>query len=67
MKNIKNIPNITIPNVNIWDLNKLCNKLLNKIKTPVNLYSFLSKPSFVLSSLLIFFINSSLLKFSKSL
>ena len=38
--NIKNIPTITNPKVKICDLNKLCNKLLNKIKTPANLYSF---------------------------
>ena len=39
IKNIVKIPIITIPKVKIWDLNKLCNKLLNKIKTPANLYS----------------------------
>ena len=29
IKNIKNIPSNTIPKVRIWDLNKLCSKLLN--------------------------------------
>ena len=31
IKNMKKIPTITIPNVKIWDLNKLCKRLLNKI------------------------------------
>ena len=64
-KNIKKIPSMTIPKVSIWDLNRLCNKLLNKIRTPVNLYSSLSKPNFVFKSELIFLIKSFLLKFSK--
>ena len=51
IKNIANMPNITIPRVRIWDLNKLCNKLLNKISTPANLYSSLSNFNLVLSSL----------------
>ena len=42
IRNIKKIPAITKPRVNICDLNKLCNKLLNKIKTPVSLNSFFS-------------------------
>ena len=37
--NIEKIPIITNPKVKICDLNRLCNKLLNKIKTPANLYS----------------------------
>ena len=50
IKNIKKIPIITIPKVSIWDLNRLCNKLLNKIRTPANLYSSLSKPNFIFKS-----------------
>ena len=38
IKNIKKIPSITTPKVNICDLNRLCNKLLNSIKTPASLY-----------------------------
>ena len=49
-KNIAKIPSITIPNVSICDLNKLCSKLLNKIRTPANLYSSFSKPNFVFNS-----------------
>ena len=41
MKNIVEIPSITIPKVSICDLNKLCNKLLKRIKTPASLYSSL--------------------------
>ena len=63
IRNIKKIPRITIPKVSICDLNKLCNKLLNKIKTPDNLYSFFSNPYLVFSSELILFIKSFLLKF----
>ena len=63
-KNIINIPAITKPNVKIWDLNKLCSKLLNRIRTPANLYSSFLKPSLFSKSLFIFFINSFLLKFS---
>ena len=40
-KNIAEMPSITIPKVNICDLNKLWSKLLNKIKTPANLNSSL--------------------------
>ena len=47
--NIVNIPIITNPKVKIWDLNKLCNKLLNKIKTPASLYSLSSNPILFLS------------------
>ena len=36
IKNIEKMPNITIPKVRICDLNKLCNKLLNKINTPAS-------------------------------
>ena len=45
IKNIKVIPAITIPKVNICDLNKLCKRLLNNIKTPDNLNSLESKPN----------------------
>ena len=38
-KNIKVIPAITIPKVNIWDLNKLCNRLLKRIRIPASLNS----------------------------
>ena len=62
--NIENIPIITNPKVKICDLNKLCNKLLNKIKTPANLYSFSSSPILFLRSKLILLIRSFLLKFS---
>ena len=44
IKNIINIPTITKPKVKICDLNKLCNKLLNKINTPASLYSSFFKP-----------------------
>ena len=65
---MQNIPNMTIARVSIWDLNKLCNKLLNKIKTPVSLYSFFSKPNFVFKSSFIFFTRSFLLRsFKESL
>ena len=49
-KNIAKIPSITIPNVSICDLNKLCSKLLNNIRTPANLYSSFSKPNFEFNS-----------------
>ena len=65
IKNIKKIPRITKPKVNICDLNRLCNKLLNKIKTPVNLYSSLFKPILVFNSELILLIKSFLLRFFK--
>ena len=45
IKNIPNIPIITKPSVRICDLNKLCNKLLNKIKTPASLYSSFLRPN----------------------
>ena len=45
IKNITNIPIITKPRVKICDLNKLCNKLLNKISTPANLYSSSFNPN----------------------
>ena len=61
IKNIKNIPSNTIPKVRIWDLNKLCSKLLNSIKTPANLYSSFDKPNLVFNSELIFYIKSFLL------
>ncbi len=50
IKNIINIPNITKPKVKICDLNKLCNKLLNNIRTPPNLNSLSSKPSLFFKS-----------------
>ena len=53
-KNIDIIPIITIPKVSICDLNKLCNKLLNKIRTPDSLYSSFSNPSFLFKSEFIF-------------
>ena len=62
------MPSITIPNVSICDLNKLCNKLLNKITTPANLNSSVLKPILVFSSLFIFLIKSFRLKsFKESL
>ena len=64
-KNIANIPIITIPSVRICDLNKLCNKLLNNINTPVSLYSSSFKFNFDFKSLSIYFISASLLKSSK--
>ena len=63
-KNIKKIPSRTMPKVRIWDLNKLCNKLLNKMSTPANLYSSFFKPNLVFRSESIFLINSFRLKFS---
>jgi len=51
-----------MPNVSICDLNKLCNKLLNNISTPANLYSFSLKPNFVFKSKFIFLIKSFLLR-----
>ena len=63
--NIINIPTITKPRVNIWDLNKLCNKLLNKIRTPPNLNSSFLSPSLFSKSKLIWLIKSFLLKSSK--
>ena len=65
IKNIKKIPSITMPKVSIWDLNKLCNKLLNNINTPANLYSFFFKSNFSFKSKLIFLIRSFLFIFSK--
>ena len=38
IKNIANMPNITKPNVRICDLNKLCNRLLNKIDQNLKYY-----------------------------
>ena len=51
-----------MPKVRIWDLNKLCNKLLNKIRTPANLYSLFSRPSLIFNSEFILLIRSFLLK-----
>ena len=45
IKNIIVMPAITTPKVNICDLNKLCNRLLNKIRIPANLNSSRSKPN----------------------
>ena len=45
IKNIRVIPAITTPRVNICDLNKLCKRLLKRISTPANLNSSLFKPS----------------------
>ena len=50
IKNIKKIPRITIPRVSICDLNKLCNKLLKRIRTPASLYSSSFKPKLVFNS-----------------
>ena len=61
IKNIIKIPVITKPKVKIWDLNKLCNKLLNKINTPASLNSDFSKPNFDSKSEFIFFIKLFLL------
>ena len=44
IKNINVIPAITTPKVNICDLNKLCKRLLNRIRTPANLNSSLFNP-----------------------
>ena len=41
---IKNIPNITNPKVKIWDLKRLCSKLLKRINTPASLNSFFFNP-----------------------
>ena len=62
--NIEKIPIITNPKVKIWDLNKLCSKLLNRIKTPASLNSFSFNPILFLRSKFILFIKSFLLKFS---
>ena len=61
--NIEKIPIITNPKVKIWDLNKLWSRLLNKIKTPVSLYSLSSNPNLFLRSKFILLIRSFLLKF----
>ena len=61
-KNIIEIPNITIPSVRIWDLNKLSSKLLNKIKTPDSLYSSEFSPSLEFNSFWILSIKSFRLK-----
>ena len=45
IKNIIVIPAITIPKVNICDLNKLCKRLLKRIRTPANLNSSRFKPN----------------------
>ena len=58
IKNINVIPAITTPKVNIWDLNKLCNRLLKSIRTPDNLKSFELSPISFFKSLLIFLISS---------
>ena len=39
-RNIANIPIMTNPKVNIWDLKRLWSKLLNKIKTPNETYPY---------------------------
>ena len=44
IKNIPVIPAITIPKVSICDLNRLCKRLLKRIRTPANLNSSLFKP-----------------------
>ena len=62
--NIEKIPIITNPKVKIWDLNKLWSRLLNKIKTPVSLYSLSFNPNLFLRSKFILLIRSFLLKFS---
>ena len=67
MKNIDDIPNITIPKVRICDLNKLCSKLLKRINTPASLYSFFSKPNLVFNSKFIFLIKSFLKSGNRSL
>ena len=58
IKNIRNIPSITMPRVSICDLKRLCNKLLKRIRTPASLYSSLSKPILVFNSELILLIRS---------
>ena len=45
IRNIAVMPTITMPRVNIWDLNKLCKRLLNRMSTPASLNSFRFKPS----------------------
>ena len=45
IKNIKVMPAITTPRVNIWDLNKLCKRLLKRIRIPANLNSSRFKPN----------------------
>ena len=50
IKNIIEIPSITTPNVNIWDLNKLWSRLLKRINTPASLYSFSFNPNLLMSS-----------------
>ena len=45
IKNIKVIPAITTPKVNICDLNRLCKRLLNKMRTPANLNSSRFRPN----------------------
>ena len=64
IKNIKVIPAITIPRVNIWDLNRLCKRLLNKISTPANLNSSFLKPNSFSRSSLILLMSSFLLRSS---
>ena len=64
IKNIINIPNITIPSVSICDLKRLCNKLLNIINTPASLYSLLFNPRVFISEFILL-MRSFLLKFFK--
>ena len=45
IKNINVMPAITTPRVNICDLNKLCKRLLKRIRTPASLNSSRFKPN----------------------
>ena len=47
------MPNNTMPNVKIWDLNKLCNMLLYKTSIPATVTLLSERPKLLLRSPLI--------------
>ena len=64
IKNITSIPIITKPKVRIWEVNKLCKRLLKSTRTPAILNSSFLKFNLFSKSYWILFIRSFLLKLS---